>query len=101
MSDVTIVAQTQRIEVSPTPETIVISQENIDVTVSQPSTSVTVVNAGPPGPTGQNGLSGDYDASLLLDEVDTRIATHNQASPVHTQATSGRDFVALFQNGLI
>lgn len=44
---------------------------------------------------------GGVDPVEILQEVDTRIATHNQATPVHDSATSGRDFVALFQNGLI
>lgn len=75
MSDIQVVTQTQRIEV-------------------ESDSSISVINAGPPGPPGANG-------GVSLEEVDSRVALHNQAEVVHTNATSGRDFVALFQNGLV
>ena len=73
---------------------------------------------GPEGPQGPEGVGvppGGTDGQVVgksgittvwLDvgtstEIDTKIATHNQAEVVHTNASSGRDFVALFQNGLI
>lgn len=75
MSDIQVISQTQRIEVNP-------------------DSSISVINAGPPGPAGPAG-------GVTSEEVDTKIATHNQATAVHPNATSGRDFVALFQNGLV
>lgn len=77
MSDIQVVTQTQVIEVEPA------------------TSSVSIINAGPPGP------PGSVDLAPVIEEIDTKIATHNQATPVHPGATSGRDFSALFQNGLV
>lgn len=83
MSGIQVQTKTQTLQVSPTTK------------------SVSLILAGPQGPPGQNGLSGDVDASLFFDEIDTKIAAHEQAAVVHINATSGRNFVALFENGLI
>lgn len=79
---------------------------NIDVTVQtqhivvdEATQSSSVTNAGPPGPPGPPGSIENIEP--ILEAVDDKIATHNQATPVHPNATSGRDFVALFQNGLV
>lgn len=89
------------IDVAGTQQAIEVVVQTQTIVVANPSGAVSILNAGPIGPPGMNGLSGDYDATQLLVEMDTKIATHNQATPVHTTATSGRDFAALFQNGLI
>jgi hypothetical protein len=80
MSNVNVTVQTQRIEVDPS------------------TSSVSVTNAGPAGPPG---TPGEVNLVPVIEEIDSRIGQHNQASPVHTQATSGRDFVGLFEIGLI
>lgn len=94
---VVVVSQTQSLEVSLAPTRIIFEPTDSTVTVIEATSSVSVINSGPPGPAGPAGVDGSVDYS----EVDSRIAAHNQASPVHAMATSGRDFVALFQNGLI
>lgn len=98
MSSVEIVAQTQQLEVGPGVQRIIFNPatESVEVIASTPS--VGVINAGPPGPPG---APGSVDMGPVVEEIDTRIATHNQTAPIHASATSGRDFVALFQNGLI
>ena len=53
------------------------------------------------GDTGPPGADGDVGSGTTIEVVDAMIATHNQAEVVHAQASSGRDFAALFQNGLI
>ena len=60
------------------------------------SKSVTVTLGGPPGPTGAAGTGGGSSV-----DVDARIAAHDQQEQAHTNATSGRDFSALFLNGLV
>lgn len=102
MTTIQLVAKTQRITVEPHAQRIKVDPVTSQVvSVVSGVSSVSVVNAGPPGPAGIPGLSGDTDTAQLLQEVDTKIATHTQAEVVHTNATSGRDFVALFENGLI
>lgn len=71
------------------------------IVVSPADESVSVILAGPPGPRGAPGLSGDLDPEALQEFVDVSVAAHNQAETVHTNATSGRDFAALFENGLV
>lgn len=95
---VTVVVQTQRIEVSPGTPRIIFSPQDSLVEVQSPTPSVSVINAGPPGPPG---TPGEVNLVPVIEEIDTRIATHNQTAPIHESATSGRDFVALFQNGLV
>lgn len=78
--------------------------------------SISVISAGPPGPPGASALPpGGTDGQVLgkqgstttwlsvgtSEEVDTKIAAHNQAEVVHPNASSGRDFSALFENGLV
>ena len=99
MTNVQVVAQTQKVEVSLGAPRVIFDPQTSNVTVVDAQSSVSVINAGPPGPAGPPGS--DADPTPILEQVDIRIATHNQASPVHQMATSGRDFVALFQNGLI
>jgi hypothetical protein len=99
MTDVVeVVVSTQLIEVGPGTQRLIFDPQTDTVTVANPVPSVAVVLAGPPGPPGS---LGSFDLVPVLEEVDSRIATHNQATPVHPGATSGRDFVALFQNGLV
>lgn len=69
-----------------------------DIVVESPGVAVGVVNAGPPGPPGS---IGSFSMVPVIEEIDTKIAQHDQGTPIHTTATSGRDFAALFQNGLI
>lgn len=98
MSDIQVVVQTQRIEVTPGTPRIEFNPATESVTVTAAGSSISTINAGPPGPPGADG---SFDMAPVVDEIDTRIATHNQTAPIHESATSGRDFVALFQNGLI
>lgn len=100
MSDITVESTTQLIEVTPSVQLIEVDPVTSEtIVVTSGISSVGVINAGPVGP---RGFSGDLDAIALLDQMDVKVATHNQqVSPVHDQATSGRDFAALFQNGLI
>lgn len=98
MSSVQVVTQTQQIEVTLGSPRIIFDPQTSAVTVLEATSSVSVINAGPPGPAGPPGT---VDTAPILDEVNVLIGTHNQATPVHQMATSGRDFVALFQNGLI
>jgi hypothetical protein len=99
MSNVTVVVQTQRIEVTPGVSRIEYNPQTEAVDVIAAGSSVSVINAGPPGPPG---TPGEVNMVPVIEEIDTRIATHNQhVSPIHESATSGRDFVALFQNGLV
>lgn len=98
MSNVTVVVQTQRIEVTPGTPRLIYSPQEALVEVQSPTPSVSVINAGPPGPPG---TPGEVNMAPVIEEIDTRVAAHNQATPIHQSATSGRDFVALFQNGLI
>jgi len=94
-----------------------ISVRSIDPqTISaKPNNFVSVINTGPQGPPGVSGIPdggvtgqviGKADTGTVWlsigtsEEVDTKIATHAQAEEVHTNATSGRDYAALFQNGL-
>lgn len=98
MSDLTVVSSTQRIEVSPVLPRIEFDPQTQVVEVVVPPQSVGVVNAGPPGPPGADG---SFDMAPVVVEIDSRVAAHNQATPIHSNATSGRDFVALFQNGLV
>ena len=98
MSDVTVVVQTQRIEVTPGTSRIEYNPQTEAVDVIAAGSSVSVINAGPPGPPG---TPGSVDMVPVVEEINTRIATHNQTAPIHESATSGRDFVALFQNGLV
>jgi hypothetical protein len=103
MSNITVVVQTQRIEITPSAPRIVFDPQTSSVEVTEAVSSVSVINAGPPGPAGPPGLV-ELDPSDLLEiseTIDTKIGIHNQASPIHESATSGRDFVALFENGLI
>lgn len=58
---------------------------------------VVVTNAGPVGPPGSSGSSGGVTEL----QVDAKISEHNTRETPHTNVTSGRDFVALFQNGLV
>ena len=93
MSDVFV--NTQVIDVAPAPDAI-------DVVAEASPGAVTVVLGGPVGPAGADGAGGGgFNMTDVEDEIDTRIATHNQATARHPGSTSGRDFVALFQNGLI
>lgn len=99
MSDITVVVQTQRIEVTPGVPRIEFNPQTETVVVLPAVSSISTINAGPPGPPGAPGV---VDMGPVVEEIDARIATHNQhVSPIHESATSGRDFVALFQNGLI
>lgn len=92
----TVNVRTQRIEVNP------------------PDLRVVVTQAGPVGPSGlipSGGVDGQVIGKLgsgttwlsigTSEEIDTKIAEHEQSTPVHTNATSGRDFSAFFLNGLI
>lgn len=101
MSDITVVTQTQRIEVTPAVPRIVFNPQTSSVEVTEAVSSVSVINAGPPGPPGTPGSVDPSDLLAISSEIDTKIATHNQTAPIHEAATSGRDFVALFQNGLV
>ena len=99
MSTISVAYNTQVIQVTPQTQRIVVDPATSTPTIVVPNVaSVAVVNAGPAGPPG---ALGSFDLVPVLAEVDTRIATHNQTTPIHTNATSGRDFAALFQNGLI
>lgn len=99
MSTVQVVSQTQTLTVTTETQHLNIDQATSEVTfVVSDATAVAVTNAGPPGPPGS---LGSFDMVPVLEEIDTRIAIHDQGTPIHTNATSGRDFVALFQNGLI
>lgn len=98
MSNIQVVSQTQRIEISPGTSRIIFNPATEVVTVIAAESSIGVINAGPPGPPG---APGSVDMGLVVDEINTRVATHNQTAPIHESATSGRDFVALFQNGLV
>lgn len=99
MSSIEVTTQTQNVVVNLGSPRIIVDPLTSEVTVAQAQSSVGVINAGPSGPAGPPGEAAD--TGLILDEVDVRIGTHNQSTPVHEMATSGRDFVALFQNGLI
>jgi len=101
MTDITVVVETQRIEVIPAPTRIVFDPATSSVEVTEAGSSVSVINAGPPGPPGTPGSVDPSDLLAISSEIDTKIATHNQTAPIHESATSGRDFVALFENGLI
>ena len=99
MDTIVVDQSTQLIQVSiPSDTVIVVSPDTGAVTVQSGIPSTSVTSAGPPGPPG---ALGSFDLVPVLEEVDTRIATHNQTTPIHTTATSGRDFAAFFQNGLI
>lgn len=99
MDSIVLNQSTQLIRVEvPTETVVVVSPDTGNVTVEVGTPSTSVISAGPPGPPG---ALGSFDLVPVLEEVDTRIATHNQAAPIHTNATSGRDFAAFFQNGLI
>ena len=93
-----VVVQTQRVVVSPGIPRIVFNPATKTVSVIADPRSIAVINAGPPGPPGS---IASFDLVPVLAVMDTKIATHNQATPIHPGATSGRDFVALFQNGLV
>jgi hypothetical protein len=100
--NIEVVSQTQRIEVTPGTPRIEYNPQTESVTVVAAGSSVSVINAGPPGPPGTPGSVDPSDLLLISQEIDSKVATHNQhVSPIHENATSGRDFVALFQNGLI
>lgn len=84
------------------------------ITISPATQNITIELAGPVGPSGlipAGGSDGQVIGKLGVgttwltigtsEEIDTKIATHEQAEVVHNNATSGRDFSALFQNGLI
>ena len=101
MSDVTVVVQTQRIEVTPSSPRVIFTPTTSSVEVTEAASSVSVINAGPPGPPGTPGSIEPSDLLQISEEIDTKVAAHNQATPVHESATSGRDFVALFENGMI
>lgn len=77
-------------------QTISVRQSTQTIYVDPQTNSVTITNGGPVGPPGPAGIGG---GSIV--DVDARIALHNQQEQVHTNATSGRDFSALFLNGLI
>lgn len=99
MSYIQVVSQTQQLVVTPGTQTIVFNPSTESVIVQESVSSVGIINAGPPGPPG---APGSVNMTPVIEEIDTRIATHNQSpSPIHDNATSGRDFVALFQNGLV
>lgn len=99
MSNIQVVAETQKLDVEIFTQQIVVDPATSTPTITVPTVSaVSITNAGPVGPPG---ALGSFDLVPVLEEVDTRIATHNQAEVVHQSAVSGRDFVALFQNGLI
>ena len=85
------------------------------IVVNSANRTVSVVQSGPIGPPGASALpEGGVDGQVLgklgasttwltigtSEEIDTKIAIHDQATPIHTNATSGRDFSALFLNGL-
>jgi len=98
MSDITVVVQTQRIEVTPGIPRIEFNPQTEAVVVLAAGSSISTINAGPPGPPGAPGV---VDMTPVNEAIDTKIATHNQhISPIHETATSGRDFAALFENGL-
>lgn len=102
MTTIQLVAKTQQIVANSAAQTITLDPVTSKVISISPSGSaVAIVNAGPVGPPGIPGLSGDADTAELLAEVDNKIAIHTQSQVVHTNATSGRDFVAFFENGLI
>lgn len=99
MSDITVVVHTQRIEVTPGIPRIEFNPQTEAVVILAAGSSISTINAGPPGPPGAPGI---VDMGPVVEEIDIRIATHNQhVSPIHETATSGRDFSALFENGLI
>lgn len=78
--------------------------------------SAVVHSGGPQGPPGASALPPGGENGQVLgklgagtqwlsvgtsEEIDTKIATHSQQEVVHLNATSGRDFAALFENGLV
>ncbi len=75
--------------------------DEIPVVVQDPFEEILVTVNNLKGDTGPPGQDGDVGEGASIELVDTMIATHNQAEVVHAQASSGRDFAALFQNGLI
>ena len=98
MSQVTVVVQTQRIEVTPGTPRVEYNPQTEAVDVIAAGSSVSTILAGPPGPPG---TPGEVNMAPVIEEIDTRIGAHDQATPVHTSASSGRDFAALFLNGLV
>ena len=81
--------------------TVNVTSQTQQITVDPSTSVVTVTSAGPQGPPGAIGNIDPNDLGVITDEIDTRVATHEQATPIHTNSTSGRDFAAFFQNGLI
>jgi hypothetical protein len=94
------VIRTQRIEGQVVKQSIKVDPIDKSVRVFSINATPTVVLAGPQGP---RGLSGAVEYVEGVDEqfVDEKIATHNQSDGAHPGSSSGRDFSALFQNGLI
>jgi len=92
------ILSSQKIEGIISGQRLTLNQDTQQIIVSpKPSNNLTITLAGPQGPPG----IGSANLDIVIDEIDTRIAVHNQTTPIHTSATSGRDFAALFQNGLI
>lgn len=98
MSNLQVVVQTQRIEVTPGTPRIEFNPATESVTVTAAGSSISTILAGPPGPPG---APGEVNMAPVIEEIDTRIGAHDQATPVHSSASSGRDFAALFLNGLV
>ena len=91
------VIQTQRIEGKMVNQTIKVDPIDNSVEVIRVDATPTLVLAGPQGPAGP---AGSGEVGDVGEQIDTKIATHNQSVGAHPGSSSGRDFVALFQNGL-
>lgn len=81
---------TQTIQASPLEQ--IISVDTVEQTVQ-------IIQSGPQGVPGVDAAVGG--GGVTQEDVDTSIATHNQAEIVHNNASSGRDFAALFTLGLV
>ncbi|MCA9368316.1 hypothetical protein KC887_08765 [Candidatus Kaiserbacteria bacterium] len=82
--------------------------------INEANGTAAIISAGPVGPSGlippggtdgqvlgKQGVSTTWLSVGTSEEIDTKIAEHNQAEVAHTQISSGRDFSALFLNGLV
>lgn len=72
---------------------VIASTQHVEV---EAPNQITVTNAGPVGPPGITSVIG----GVGVEEIDSRIATHDQTTTAHENSKSGLDFSALIRNGL-
>lgn len=79
---------------------VTVTRSTPAVYVNRYDSTIRVQAAGPQGPAGA-GASNTYTIPQTDAAIAAAVTVHATSTTPHNEATSGRDFAALFQNGLI